>query len=113
MFIEAVRPAAVLSLSLQELNTDIVLCIKYILKSLRPLTALQTQDPLQWPTVKPARERIKTVDDKIEYQGATLKCYNVSTLEFCKQNVLADLERLISRTKERLMWSDLDYSDLF
>ena len=106
MFIEAVRPAAVLSLSLQELNTDIVLCIEYTLKSLRSLTTLQTQDPLQWPTVKLARERIKTVGNKSEYQGATLKCYNVSTLEFCKQNVLADLKRLITKTKERLMWSD-------
>jgi len=72
MFIEITRPAALLSLSLQESNIDIVFCIEHILKSLRDLTILQTQDPLEWPTVKITREKIKTVGDKSEYQGATL-----------------------------------------
>ena len=84
MFIEITRPAALLSLSLQESNIDIDFCIEHILKSLRDLTTLQTLDPLEWPIVKITGEKIKTVGDKNEYQGATHKFY---TLEFCKRNV--------------------------
>jgi len=56
--------------------------------------------------VKITREKIKTVGDKSEYQGATLKFYNDSTLEFCKRNVQGDLGRLIFKTKEKLMWTN-------
>jgi len=59
MFIEITRPAALLSLSLQESKIDIVFCIEHILKSLGDLTTLQTQDPLEWPTVKITREKNK------------------------------------------------------
>jgi len=52
MFIEITQPAVLLSFSLQESNIDIVFCIEHSLKSLRDLTTLQTQDPLEWPTVK-------------------------------------------------------------
>ena len=46
MFIEAVRPVAVLSLSLQELNTDIVLCIECTLKIFKVLNCFTNTGPI-------------------------------------------------------------------
>ena len=106
MFIDAMKPASLLSLTLQELNTDIVLCIEQILKAFKYLTNLQAKDPLEWPSVKLVKERMKVVSEESQYQGVKLMLYNQITLENCKKDVLNDLQRLIVKLKERLEWSD-------
>jgi len=38
----------------------------------------------------------------VNYQGATIKNYNVATLEYCKKQAVGDLERLYKIMQERL-----------
>ena len=106
MFIDAMKPASLLSLTLQELNTDIVLCIEQILKTFKSLTNLQAKDPREWPSVKLVKERMKVVSEESQYQGVKLMLYNQITLENCKKDVLNDLQCLSVKLKERLEWSD-------
>ena len=65
------------------------------------LKCLQQQEPNEWPTVKLVKSRVKDVDMLQEYQGIVLQNYD-TTFEQCKGQVLADVERLQSKVKERL-----------
>ena len=85
MFIDAMKPTSWLSLTLQELNTDIVLCIEEILKTFKSLTNLQAKDPREWPSMKLVKERMKVVSEESQYQGVKLMLYNQITLENCKR----------------------------
>ena len=85
MFIDAMKPTSLLSLTLQELNTDIVLCIEQILKAFKSLTNLHAKDPREWPSVKLVKERMKVVSEESQYQGVKLMLYNQLTLENCKR----------------------------
>ena len=72
LYVDILKPASILSLSLQGSGLDIVLGIKNILKSVTALKNLAKQDPLEWPTVKLLLGRIKEADGETSYQGATL-----------------------------------------
>ena len=52
-------------------------------------------------------ERIHTEGSVVTYQGAEIKNYNSVTLESCKRQALADMERLNNTIKEQLEWSDV------
>ena len=108
MFVEILKPPSFLSLSLQEADVDIVFGIKQILKTSNTLASLMTQDPLQWPTVRTVLDRVKeeTTGERT-YQGTALKGYNSATLEYCKKEALADLQRLHDKMREWLQWSDV------
>ena len=77
---DILKPPSLLSLTLQDDKLDLVLGIKYILKTIKSLKALAGQDPLQWPTVKLVSSRIKDEDGSKQYQGALLQCYDTRTL---------------------------------
>lgn len=51
--------------------------------------------------------RIKDEDERKQYQGATLQCYNTTTLEYCKEQALSDLKQLNLKMRDRLEWSDV------
>ena len=106
MYVDAMKPISLLSLTLQGHSVDIVLCIEHILKTSKALKSIETKDPLEWPTVKLVLDRIKKVGEDSEYQGATLKGFDVTTLQYCKKQVLSDLQRLILKMRERLEWTD-------
>ena len=107
VFIDAMKPASLLSLTLQELNTDIVLCIEQILKMFKSLSNLQAKDPREWPSVKLVnKERMKVVSEESQYQDVKLMLHNQITVENCKKDVLNDLQRLSVKLKERFQWSD-------
>ena len=91
MYVDALKAPAILSKVLQENKLDIVLGLQSILKSKKSLNSLTDLDPLQWPSVKLVRNRLK---DGYDYQGATLTCYNEAMLESCKKQALADVSRL-------------------
>ena len=80
---------------MQGADVDTVFGIKQILKTSNTLASLMKQDHLQWPTVRTVLDRLKdkTTGEKT-YQGTTLKGYNSTTLEYCKKEALADLQRL-------------------
>ena len=52
-------------------------------------------------------DRVHTEGSVVTYQGAEIKNYNSVTLESCKRQALADMERLNNTIKERLEWSDV------
>ena len=51
--------------------------------------------------------RIKDEDGSKQYQGAPLQCYDTRTLEYCKEQALADLKQLDLKMRDRLEWSDV------
>lgn len=107
MYVDALKPASLLSLTLQNHSVDIVFSIEHILKTSKALKSLQAKDPLEWPTVKLVRERIKKEGEEDIYQGATLQSFGDATLAYCKEQVLSDLQRLVVKMRERLDWTDL------
>jgi len=65
------------------------------------------QDPFHWPTVKVVRSKIVNEDGSKTYQGVCLKKYTDSTVKTCKEQALADLNRLDEKLRGRLEWSDI------
>ena len=107
MYIDVLKGPSMLSLSLQKSDCDIVYGLKQILKAADSIKSLRIQNPSLWPTVKLVLERIHTEGSVVTYQGAEIKNYNSVTLESCKRQALADMERLNNTIKERLEWSDV------
>ena len=107
MYVEALKPVSLLSLSLQKEGADIVTSIENTLKSVKALKSLSELAPVEWPTVKLVKRRLKDVTgDQKEYQGVALQNFD-TTLEQCKKHVMADICRLEQKIKERLEWSDI------
>ena len=108
MYVEALKPVSLLSLTLQKGGADIVTSIENTLKSVKALKSLSELAPIEWPTVKLVKRRLKDVDDQKEYQGVALQNFD-STLEQCKKHVMDDICicRLEQKIKERLEWSDI------
>ena len=105
MYVEALKPVSLLSLALQK-GADIVTSIQNTLNSVKALKSLSELAPIEWPTVKLMKRRLKDVGDQKEYQGIVLQNFE-STLEQCKKHVLDDICRLKQKIKERLEWSDI------
>ena len=105
-YTDILQSPSFLSLSLQSDHLDIVHGLRYILKSHQSLKKLILQDPLQWPTVKAVRSKIIDEDGSSVYQGVHLKKYNDSTVKSCKDQAIADLNRLDEKIRSRLEWSD-------
>ena len=106
MYVEALKPASLLSLSLQKEGADIVNSIENTLKSVKALKSLSELAPVEWPTVKLVMRRLKDVGTQKEYQGVALQNFDC-VLEQCKKHVLDDISRLEQKIKERLEWSDI------
>ena len=105
MYVEALKPVSLLSLSLQK-GADIVTSIENTLKSVKAPKSLSELAPVEWPTVKLVKRRLKDVTGDQEYQGVALQNFD-TTLEQCKKHVKADICRLEQKIKERLEWSDI------
>ena len=108
MYVDALKPPSLLSLSLQNEKLDIVGGIQYLLKSIKSLKSIAEQDPLTWPTVKLICSRIKDENGDKLYQGAVLANHNTTTHKMCADSALADVKQLEVRMKTRLEWSDLE-----
>ena len=106
MYVDILKPASLLSLSLQESELDMVLGIKNILKSTTALKSLARQDPFEWPTVKLLLRRMKDKGGEKSYQGAALQNVSPATQESLKQDALHYLNREGERTTDiKLLWS--------
>ncbi len=66
LFIEVLKPASILSLTLQYDSIDIVYSIQSILKTIKSLKYMSDKDPKEWPSLQLVQTRI---DDHNEYQG--------------------------------------------
>ncbi|XP_064404677.1 zinc finger protein 862-like isoform X1 [Halichondria panicea] len=97
MYVDALKVPSMLSKVLQEEKLNIVSSLQNILKSKKSLQSLTDTDPLQWPTVKLICNRLTAGN---EYQGATLKNYNQAMLTSCRDQALADVQRLDSSMRD-------------
>ena len=101
MYIDALKPASILSLLLQEEGVDTVHGLQHTLKAAHSLQSLTKQDTLQWPTVERVMDSTVDGDDgQKEYQGSTLLRFTDSTVFQCSTSTLCDLSKLDIKIKE-------------
>ena len=107
LYADILKPAAVLSLCLQDDEIDVVAGIKSILKSSGSLKNMAKTEPKEWPTVKLVQDRIRSEGNDKLYQGACLTHFNDSSEKQSISHALNDLQRLNAKIQERLEWSDV------
>lgn len=108
MYIDVLKSPSILSLSLQDDSVDIVAGIKGILKASKALQQMSDVDPLEWPTMKLIRTRIKEEGGAYAYQGASLQGYSPGIQQQCATHALNDLMKLNTAMRSRLEWSDVE-----
>ena len=105
LYIEALKPVSILSLTMQEDSTDVVSCVESTLRSSRALQSLTEKNPGLWSTIESLKRSVKEVDGELEYQGVAVDNID-KVVDQCKKHVLADIDRLQQRLKDRLSWTD-------
>ena len=107
LYADIFKPAAVLSLCLQDDELDVVAGIKSILKSSGSLKNMAKAEPKERPTVKLVQDQIRSKGNDKLYQGACLTNFNDSSEKQSISYALNDLLRLNAKMQERLEWSDV------
>ena len=108
LYTDALKPASLLSLTLQDDDINIVQGIKHILKSHSSLKKLTSQNPVEWPVTKVVLSRLKDENGGKVYQGSELHHFRDTTTKHCADQALADLKSLDDQMRARLEWSDVD-----
>ena len=72
LYVDLLKPASLLSLSLQRETLNIIHGLQAVLKLGKSLKCMAGQDPLQWTTVKLVCSRAKEEHGGNVYQGGTL-----------------------------------------
>ena len=110
LYTDVLKPASLLSLTLQDDNVDVAQGIKSILKSHTSLKKLTTQDVMEWPVTKLVLSKLSDEDGsnvKV-YQGFELKNFSDVIIRACSDQALADLKSLDDHMRSRLEWSDVE-----
>ena len=94
LYTYAVKPASLLSLTLQEDEIDMVQDISNILKSHSSLNKLTTQNLVEWSVTKVKLSKMNDENGGKVYQGAELRGFRDSTIKTCQDQALADLKSL-------------------
>lgn len=108
LYTDALKPASLLSLTLQDDDINAVQGIKHILKSHSSLKKLTSQNPVEWPVTKVVLSRLKDENGGKVYQGSELHHFRDTTIKTCQDQALADLKSLDEQMRSRLVWSDVD-----
>jgi len=108
LYTDALKPASLLSLTLQDDDINIVQGIKHILKSHSSLKKLTSQNPVEWPVTKVVLSRLKDENGGKVYQGSELHHFRDTTTKSCADQALANLKSLDDQMRARLEWSDVD-----
>ena len=108
MYIDVLKVPSLLSLSLQENESDVVSGIKHLLTAMQTLRTLrQQEDTQEWPTVTAVLATITEEEDSKLYQGVHLMGFTNSTVSQCSAKTIADLHGLDSKLRDWLVaWSD-------
>jgi len=104
MYIEAIKPVSLLSLSLQTDGADFVLSMVNTMKSIKSLKVLTEQNAAEWPMVQLVKSRLKVVDGN---PGVAIPEFDTA-LQVCSRHVVEDLRCLDQKIKSQLEWSDTD-----
>ena len=108
LYTDALKPASLLSLTLQDDDINRVQGIKHILKSHSSLKKLTSQNPVEWPVTKVVLSRLKDENGGKVYQGSELHHFRDTTTKTCADQALANLKSLDDQMRARLQWSDVD-----
>ena len=108
LYTDAIKPASLLSLTLQDDDINVVQGIKHILKSHSSLKKLTSQNPVEWPVTKVVLSRLKDENGGKVYQGSELHHFRDTTTKSCADQALANLKSLDDQMRARLEWSDVD-----
>lgn len=109
MYIDVLKVPSLLSLSLQESETDMISGIKHFLKTVQTLHLLKTMDPQEWPAVMTVLTAIG--EEQKSYQGINLVGFTSSIVSQCSTMALADICGLDDKLKGWLVWSDTKLLD--
>ena len=107
LYTDALKPASLLSLTLQDDDIDIIQGIKHILKSHSSLKKLTSQNPAEWPVTKVVLSRLKDENGGKVYQGSELHNFRDTSTKSCQDQALTDLKSLDEHMRARLEWSDV------
>jgi len=102
LYIDALKPASLLSLSLQNDDIDVVQGIKNIVKSHTSLEKLTSQDVVDWPVSKMVLSKLENENGQKIYQGFEVHNFRESTIKTCEDQAVADLKSLDNRMRSRL-----------
>jgi len=91
LYTDALKPAALLSLTLQDDDINVEKGMKNILKSHTSLKKLTTQDVMEWPVTSVVLSKLSEDNDSKAYQGFELYNYRDNTVKTCIDQALADL----------------------
>ena len=108
LYTDALKPASLLSLTLQDDDVNIVQGIKHILQSHNSLKKLTSQNPVEWPVTKVVLSRLKDQNGGKVYQGSELHRFGDTTTKTCADQALSDLKSLDDQMRARLEWSDVN-----
>ena len=108
LYTDALKPASLLSLTLQDDDINIVQGIKHILKAHSSLKKPISQNPVEWPVTKVVLSKLKDENGGKVYQGSELHHFRDTTIKSCADQALSDLKSLDERMRARLEWSDVD-----
>lgn len=88
LYTDALKPASLLSLTLQDDDINIVQGIKHILKSHSSLKKTTSQNPVEWPVTKVVLSKLK------HENGSELHHFNDTSSRSCADQALSDLKSL-------------------
>ena len=107
LYTDPLKPASLLSLTLQDDDIDIAQGMKHILKSHSSLK-LTSQNPAEWPMTKVVLSRLKDENGGKVYQGSELHHFRDTTTKTCQDQALTDLKSVDEQMQARLEWSDAE-----
>ena len=81
LYTDALKPASLLSLTLQDDEIDMAQGISHILKLHNSLKKLTTRNPAEWPVTKVALSKLNDENGGKVYQGAELHGFRDSTIK--------------------------------
>ena len=84
LYTDALKPASLLSLTLQDDDIDVVQSIKNILKSHTSLKKLTSQDVVEWPVTKVILTKLQDENGGKVYQGSELHNFKDGTIKTCR-----------------------------
>ena len=106
LYTDALKPASLLSLTLQDDDMYIVQGIQHILKSHSSLKKLTSQNSFEWPVTKVVLSKLKDENRGKVYQGSELHHFRNTTTRTCQDQALTDLKSLDEQMRACLEWSD-------
>lgn len=111
LYVDVLKAPSLLSLSLQENETDRISGIKHILNTMEILQLLKNTNACEWPTVTTVLAAIVEEENSKSYQGVALADFTSSTVSQCSGMALEDLYTLDDNLKDWLVWSDTKLLD--